>query len=107
MTDGTVSSFRKKRGKILSGMLVHLSEKLDRPVSVLDVGGRRDYWENVGFEGIGTITLVNYDANDLNRSENSQGVFTDILKDTRNLKRIIDQEFDISHSNAIIEQIGN
>jgi hypothetical protein len=48
---------------------MRLSEELGRPFSFLDVGGRRDYWDNVGFDGIGRITLVNYDPAELDHSD--------------------------------------
>ena len=104
--DGTVSSFRKRRGRLLARTLVGLAERLGRPVSVLDVGGRRDYWRNVGFEGVGRITLVNYDPADLNRGADPDGRFVDELGDARALAGIGDGQFDFYHSNSVIEHVG-
>jgi len=44
--------FRKRRGRLLAEQIRALSGKLGRPLQILDVGGRRDYWDNVGFNGI-------------------------------------------------------
>lgn len=106
LSDGTVSSFRKRRGRLLARTLVGLAERLGRPVSVLDVGGRRDYWCNVGFEGVGRITLVNYDPADLNRGADPDGRFVDELGDARALAGIGDGQFDFYHSNSVIEHVG-
>jgi hypothetical protein len=45
MKDRTVNRFRKRRGKRLAERLKHLAAGVGRPLSVLDVGGRRDYWD--------------------------------------------------------------
>ena len=110
MTDtkrGTISRFRQKRGRLLSQKLRQLADEKGRPLSVLDVGGRRDYWDNVGFEGIGSITLLNMDPTDLARASAHSDIFDDQIGDARNLEKIGDNAFDFYHSNSVIEHVGD
>lgn len=104
--DGTRSTFRQRRGKILSDRIVRKAAALGRGVRVLDVGGRRDYWENVGFDGIESVTLLNVDEADLGRPSARPELFTDRLGDARDLADIGPDEFDLYHSNSVIEHVG-
>ena len=106
MTDGTISSFRKRRGRILAQKIKSLAQDLGRSITVLDVGGRRDYWDNIGFEGIGSITLLNIDPADLGRTTAHQDIFADQIGDARQLDQITAQSFDLYHSNSVIEHVG-
>jgi hypothetical protein len=106
MKDRTVNRFRQKRGRRLAQRLKRLSEELGRPLSILDVGGRRDYWDNVGFDGIGRITLVNYDPAELDRGDRASDLFEDVVGDARALSNIGDAAYDFYHSNSVIEHVG-
>lgn len=106
MSDGTISQFRKNRGAILAAHISVLAQQLGRPISVLDVGGRRDYWSNVGVKDISGITLVNIEANDLGRESNFSDKFVDRIGDARNLPAFADKSFDLYHSNSVIEHVG-
>jgi len=105
MADGTVSSFRRRRGRILARKIEALAERKKRPVTILDVGGRRDYWDNVGFAGIGRIVLLNIDPADLGRATSREDIFEDRIGDARQLE-IADHAFDFYHSNSVIEHVG-
>lgn len=106
MSDGTISSFRKKRGQVLARKIAGMAARAERPVSVLDVGGRRDYWDNVGFEGIGRIVLLNIDPADLDRATARADIFEDHIGDARKLDGIENGSFDLYHSNSVIEHVG-
>lgn len=105
--DGTISSFRQKRGKILAEKIKALADKKQQPITILDVGGRRDYWENVGFAGVGQIVLLNIDPSDLGRATPRPEIFVDKIGDARKLDGIADQAFDLYHSNSVIEHVGS
>jgi Methyltransferase domain len=107
MADGTISTFRQKRGRLLAGKIKALADLKQRPVTVLDVGGRRDYWDNVGFDGIGQIVLINIDPADLGRATSRKDVFIDRIGDARKLDGVADQAFDFYHSNSVIEHVGS
>lgn len=107
MKDRTVSSFRKRRGQALAARIAGLADELGRPLSIIDVGGRRDYWENVGYKGIGRITLVNHDPAELNRPSDKEELFEDVVGDARALADVGKGAFDFYHSNSVIEHVGS
>jgi ubiquinone/menaquinone biosynthesis C-methylase UbiE len=84
-----------------------MARQLGRPISVIDVGGRRDYWDNVGLEGISRITLVNIEPADLGRATAFEDKFDDLLGDARHLPDFADKSYDLYHSNSVIEHVGN
>ena len=104
--DGTVSYFRKRRGRILAQTIQELSRDLGRDVNILDVGGRRDYWDNVGFNSIGKIKILNTHSSDLGRFTIREDLFTDVIGDACDLKEMADQSIDFYHSNSVIEHVG-
>jgi hypothetical protein len=106
VTDGTKSSFRQKRGRILARNIRAVADKLGRDIHVLDVGGRRDYWDNVGFEGIAKITLLNIDPTDLGRATAREDLFSDALGNACDLSDFPDCSVDFYHSNSVIEHVG-
>jgi len=106
---GTISSFRQKRGKRLALLIRNLSSRLRRPVNILDVGGRAEYWNNVGFDGIGSISILNSDETDLSRAiepSGGAGLFEYQIGDARNLGTIRSDTIDLVHSNSVIEHVG-
>ena len=106
MADGTISSFRQRRGRLLASKIEALAKIKQRPVTILDVGGRRDYWDNVGFTGIAKISLLNIDPADLGRATARADVFEDQIGDATHLDGIADNAFDFYHSNSVIEHVG-
>jgi hypothetical protein len=79
-----------------------LLEPLPRPLRLLDLGGRRAFWDAVGFPGGDAIEIVL-----LNRSaEPVSGPFTSLVGDARDLSRFSNAEFDVVFSNSVIEHVG-
>jgi hypothetical protein len=72
---------------------------------ILDVGGRADYWSNVGFDNIAAIRLLNNDENEFDWKVPSD-FFTSELGDARNLSNYADKSVDLVHSNSVIEHVG-
>lgn len=105
MQDLTINRFRTARGRILREQIKRLSNRLQRPVIILDVGGRPDYWENVGDDHIGQIRLLNIDEDEFNRAGMSN-LFVSEIGDARNLKNYADKSVDLVHSNSVIEHVG-
>jgi len=105
MKDLTVNRFRIGRGKILQSQINKLAARLGRPIDVLDLGGRPDYWANVGFDNIAQIRLLNNDESELDR-EAPEGIFVKEIGDARYLKHYADQSIDLVHSNSLIEHVG-
>jgi hypothetical protein len=105
MDDLTENRFRAARGHILRGQIGKLAQYFGRPILILDVGGRADYWNNVGFDNIATIRLLNSDENELDRKASSD-LFISELGDARNLSNYADKSIDLVHSNSVIEHVG-
>jgi hypothetical protein len=106
MNDYTVNRFRKARGALLAKHIEKLSERLGRSIVVLDVGGRTDYWRNVGLNHISRIDIMNYSASELERDAPAD-IFTTRVGDARNLSDYEDQSVDLVHSNSVIEHVGS
>jgi len=107
--EGTVNRFRQKRAKLLRTQISQLVLALGRPISILDVGGRPDYWLNVGLDGIAQVSLLNVRAEELERPL-PEGLpaerFTRSLGDARDLGDLPDRSVDLVHSNSVIEHVG-
>jgi hypothetical protein len=105
MTDWTVNRFRKVRGRILKAQIAALATHLRRAINVLDVGGRPDYWENVGLENVSSIEILNYNEAEFSRPAPSN-IFLFKLGDARDLIAYPDKSVDMVHSNSVIEHVG-
>jgi hypothetical protein len=103
-----VNRFRQHRGRLLRRQIETLAAHLGRDIVVLDVGGRSDYWANVGLGQIARIDLLNYDPAELDRRYPGEaaGVFTHRLGDARHLADFADASVDLVHSNSVIEHVG-
>jgi hypothetical protein len=80
-----------------------LLDLIDRPVSVLDVGGTQNFWEVMGLRSLGDlrITLLNLETQPVSSSN-----FESVAGDARDLSRYGDASFDVVFSNSVIEHLG-
>ena len=105
----TVNRFRQRRGRLLRSQIETLADHLGRDIVVLDVGGRSDYWANVGLARIARIDLLNYNPAELDwpfPGDTPVGIFTRRLGDARDLRDFPDASVDLIHSNSVIEHVG-
>ena len=105
----SVNRFRSARGKVLRRMIDTLAAHLGRELTVLDVGGRPDYWANVGVGGIARIELLNIDDAELGRALPPglpERLFVRKLGDACDLAGYPDGSVDLVHSNSVIEHVG-
>lgn len=100
-----VNRFRQARGRVLRRQIDALRQHRDRDLTVLDVGGCPDYWDNIGIEGIGRIVLLNMNSAELERRREFE-LFEDQVGDARDLSAFKDKSFDLVHSNSVIEHVG-
>ncbi len=107
MSDITINSFRKRRGRMLKEKIAKLSADLGRDIRILDVGGRPDYWMNVNASGISKVVLMNNDETELKRLNLDNPMFEPILGDACDLSEHGDNAFDMVHSNSVIEHVGD
>lgn len=109
MNYSPVNRFRKKRGVALRARIAALADRLGRDVVILDIGGRPDYWANVGLDRIGRIELVNVDPAELERTYSGEApadFFHPRLGDACDLSHYPDQSIDLIHANSVIEHVG-
>lgn len=106
MRDATVNRFRTNRGRLLSKYIVNASKTLGRDITILDVGGRPDYWDNVKLDGVGKIIVMNYDESEITRDSQTHDIFENVVGDARNLATYADNSVDFVHSNSVIEHVG-
>lgn len=96
------SSFRRKRFAIFAKM-VNQIEISDRPINILDVGGTESYWAD-------KISSINKDIKitllNLHKVETKGENFNSVSGDARSMPEFGDNEFDIVHSNSVIEHVG-
>lgn len=102
---GTVNRFRARRGRVLATQIRRLAAAKGAPITVLDIGGRVEYWRNVGLEGIGRIVVLNHDETELSPGADSR-IFQSCVGDARALTGHADKSFDLAHSNSVIEHVG-
>lgn len=92
--------------------LLHLLEDLPRPVTILDIGGSIRYWETHFFTKPGIehsdflITIVNIDESRIGNNTERPSSYRILRADARDLSGIGDREFDVAHSNSVIEHVG-
>jgi Methyltransferase domain len=105
----SVNRFRIRRGQLLRRQIEILAAHLGRDITVLDVGGRPDYWGNVGLGRIARVIVMNYDSSELDLpvpTDAPSGMFEQRLGDARNLSDYADRSVDLVHSNSVIEHVG-
>ena len=93
------SYFRRRRMKVFSEIINQTKHK---PITILDVGGRSDFWENM--VDIIDITKLNITITNLEKERNKNTKYRYIEADARELP-FKDKEFDIVFSNSVIEHI--
>lgn len=100
------SRFRAKRMAPLIELINRVFEQ-NGSVKLLDVGGRKTYWKALppGFlqERDVTITILNIPS-DLQGEDDS--VFKHVVGDACDMPQFSDNEFDVVHSNSVIEHVG-
>lgn len=102
------SRFRQKRIAPLKEMIKEVYTKKQK-VSILDVGGTRDYWKilPVSFleEYQVEVFLLNLPSQE--QSEADSQYFKIVYGDGCDLSIYEDKKFDIAHSNSVIEHVGD
>lgn len=101
------SRLRAKRMAPLIDLMSRVYEEKGS-VSVLDVGGRHTYWmalpEGFLHDKRVTVTILNLPC-DL--QGNNDSIFKHVVGDACKMPAFGDNQFDIVHSNSVIEHVGN
>jgi len=98
--DSLGNQFREKR----FSFFLKKFNKMQKPVTILDVGGKINFWVNRGMAGNTNfeITLINI--------EKEKSLYSNIktkMCDATDLSPFNDKSFDIVHSNSVIEHLYN
>ncbi len=106
-----VNRFRAKRGRALAALIRARADRIGRGLEILDLGGRADYWGNIGLDGIARIVLLNNEDPGIGRRSPypgaaPPGLFRSIQGDARDLSAYADQSVDLVHANSVIEHVG-
>ena len=92
--------FRTKR----FDFFFHRIKSMNKPISILDLGGKVNFWENRGLTGNNNykITVLNIES-EISDYSNIKTVNGNVLK----LKDFKENSFDIVFSNSVIEHLYN
>ncbi len=107
------SKLRRKRIKHLVSFVEKVLEKnKKKEISICDIGGNYFYWNIFPFEKFAdvtfTITLANIEEYKIFKEISKPNVkFHTLIADACDMNSIRDKQFDIAHSNSVIEHVGN
>jgi hypothetical protein len=89
---------RRRRNTIF----FRLIESLERPITILDVGGTVEYWRTLDLPGgVAKIVLLN------TFPQRASAPFEVIVGDACDLSRYSDRQFDLVFSNSVIGHVGS
>ncbi len=95
--------FRSKRFKFFTTLLKRI--KSDKPLKILDVGGREIYWERMTSSADVTIPAVQITLLNIEEIPSKNKDIINLIGDARDLSQYKDGEFDIVYSNSVIEHL--
>jgi hypothetical protein len=98
------NGFRAKRLQTFIHLVDDVLSARPGACRIIDLGGSKTYWtdlQDVWQKRNIEITLVNIDG-----ANESDGRFTYVRGDARDLHSFADNSFDIAHSNSVIEHVG-
>lgn len=99
---------RRKRDVRLRALIASIA-KARGGITIIDMGGTLEYWQRVGIDFLreqwAKITLINQYATELSEMEGFEDIFTSAVGDACNLSQFADRQFDLAHSNSVIEHV--
>ena len=102
------SKMRERRGVALKALIVDIAKARGK-VEILDMGGTVDYWRRLGLNFLAevgaSVTVVNLAEGELEPVSPSP-LITCAVGDACHLAQFEDGQFDLTHSNSVIEHVG-
>jgi hypothetical protein len=84
-----------------------LVDGLPKPVTILDVGGSLPVWERLNFGDRQDVQITILNTEDqVNEYQTSYSNISFVVGDARDLRQYADRQFDLVHSNSVIEHVG-
>jgi hypothetical protein len=97
------SRMRAKRSLWLRSMV----DRLPKPLTILDVGGTPPVWERLSFTDRQDIQITILNTEDqVSECQTSYSNISYAVGDARDLRQYADRQFDLVHSNSVIEHVG-
>lgn len=101
--------FRRRRDVALRSLIGSIAAATGGPVNILDMGGTFEYWDRVGLDFLrekrARIVLLNLLATDPCGLAGVEDLFECALGDACRLPQVRDRQFDLAHSNSVIEHV--
>lgn len=94
------SRMRRRRFELFRSLL----SRLERPVTVLDIGGTEYFWETMGYAAEMDVRIV---LLNLYRAPVRRPGFRSVVGDAREMPRFGEDQFDVVFSNSVIEHVGD
>lgn len=102
------SRLRAKRDVGLRALIAAVHARSGK-VRIIDMGGTPEYWERVGLDFLrkhrAHVTITNLHAAELDRGRRDVDLFAFATGNACNLADIADNNFEIAHSNSVIEHV--
>ena len=100
-----VDGNRFRRARLATFLSVLGGLPADRPIHILDVGGTPTYWR--GMSDLWADRNLKFTIVNLDMEAAEDGPFSLRAGDACNLKEYADNQFDVVHSNSVIEHVGH
>ena len=102
------SRLRRHRGVALKALISDLAGKRGE-VEILDMGGTFNYWRQIGLDFLASVgaevTVINLAPDALAESDAASGVLQGAVGDACDMPDVADNQFDLAHSNSVIEHV--
>lgn len=101
--------FRSRRDRFLRDFILAQRAGVTGPFRIADLGGRVDYWGRVGLDFLAAndihVTVINQTSEELYAGQDHER-FALAVGDCCQLTDVADNQFDMVHSNSVIEHVG-
>jgi hypothetical protein len=98
-----IASLEERARRDRQLLFVELLSQVERPLTILDVGGSYDYWRQTDVAALGNVRIV---LLNLFPQDEYPSPFSAEVGDARDLSRYADQEFDVVFSNSVLGHVG-
>jgi hypothetical protein len=109
MAERLSTHFRQRRDARLRRLISRIGAGRSA-VTILDMGGSGDYWLRVGLDFLRSanchVTIVNLVESELGDQRYPPDLFTLAVGDACRMPHYADRQFDLAHSNSVVEHLG-